>query len=89
MEDNLIDILQDFQNEKKYTELDAVDDILKLFNSMGCLNELEKSIKITQEARISVEKRRKQGFQLGHIKAGLYEMGFTDAVYWVLNEIYK
>ena len=32
MEDKLIDILQNFQNDKSYNELNAVDDILRLFN---------------------------------------------------------
>lgn len=32
MEDNLIDILQSFQNDENYKELDAVDDILHLFS---------------------------------------------------------
>jgi hypothetical protein len=35
MEDKLIDILQNFQNDKSYNELNAVDDILRLFNVVG------------------------------------------------------
>lgn len=35
MEDKLIDILQNFQNDKSYTELDAIDDILRLSNVVG------------------------------------------------------
>lgn len=35
MEDKLIDILQNFQNDKNYNELNAVDDILPLFNVVG------------------------------------------------------
>jgi hypothetical protein len=32
MEDKLIDILQDFKNDKNYNELNAVDDIFRLFS---------------------------------------------------------
>lgn len=32
MEDKLIDILQSFKNDKSYNELNAVDDILNLFD---------------------------------------------------------
>ena len=35
MENKLIDILQNFQNDKNYNELNAVDDILRLFNVVG------------------------------------------------------
>jgi hypothetical protein len=35
MEDKLIDILQNFRNDESYNELNAVDDILRLFNVVG------------------------------------------------------
>ena len=41
MEDKLIDILQNFQNDKNYHELNAVDDILRLFNVVGQSEQLK------------------------------------------------
>jgi hypothetical protein len=35
MEDKLIDILQNFRNDENYNELNAVDDILRLFTVVG------------------------------------------------------
>lgn len=51
MEDKLIDILQNFQNDKNYHELNAVDDILRLFNLVGQSEKLKCQCKKAQFTR--------------------------------------
>ena len=64
MEDNIIDILQSFQNDSKYTETQAVDDVLSLFNVKkfgGAIlyEQFQESLKIVNEYKKQLEEHYK------------------------------